>query len=339
MSRSLDNDLLAHLKTENPDPVYNDISRIFMDVPDDELLEIEFLGKSHPLQPGVNYLREGKAVAIPKLRLVQAFCVARQILKNYQNKNSPIGAYEAKAATAVLLLMDPEHLTAANTRKRLLMPLLETSEPEVGALRQEKQFVDSLLTSRLYRHTKSLTLWSHRRWLLRQFATHDMLVDPRHDIKNVIMTAGMRHPRNYPAWHHARFLLDFCPQLAGSVAADVKEFCLRNHTDISCWSFLSYAIKAIDDKQRRREICSSLLMEILGITESLRWTNESVWVFLRNTAATEFISEQQFESFLAINRKLASVTPKDSDRWRILDGARRWCDENRIIPNPDLAGT
>ncbi|XXG97034.1 hypothetical protein Hte_003328 [Hypoxylon texense] len=339
MSRSLDKDLLAHLKADDPNKVFRDISTVLTGLPEDNaLLEIEFLGKEYPLEPGTSYLRDGLAVGIPKLRLAQAFFVARQILQNH-HRGSPIPHDEFLAATAVLLLMDPEHLTAANARKRLLVSALERSSPDKSALRREKQFVDSLLTSRLHRHTKSPTLWSHRRWLLHLSAVHGVSVDIQRDIKSIVMIAGERHPRNYTAWHHARILLGHHPRPAELVAIDVKEFCLRNHTDISGWSFLSYAIFAIEAEEHRRKICSLILADVLKITDSLGWTNESVWVFLRNIATEELVSQQQFESFLAVNKKLASATPRDSDRWRTLDRARRWGEEHRLSTASSLADT
>ncbi|KAI0843445.1 hypothetical protein F5Y06DRAFT_291356 [Hypoxylon sp. FL0890] len=336
MSRSLDKDLLAHLKADDPGRVYKDISTILTNLPENGLLEIEFLGKSHPLEPGVNYLRDEAAVAIPKLRLAQAFFVARGILQSYRD-GSAMDPREAFAATAVLLLMDPEHLTAANTRKRLLISTLETSKPDELALKREKQFVDSLLTSRLYRHAKSPTLWSHRRWLLQLFAVHDISVDPQLDIKEVVMVAGIRHPRNYPAWHHARFLLDRSPGLAESIVADVKDFCLKNHTDISSWSFLIHAISRIADGEGRRKVCSSALAEVLSITDSFNWTNESIWVFLRDIATTGLISDQQAALFLALNERLASATLECSDQWRILDSARRWFEKYRLPTKSGMA--
>ncbi|KAI1799298.1 protein prenylyltransferase [Daldinia bambusicola] len=332
MSRSLDSDLLAYLEADDHSKVYKDISAVLTNLPENELLEIEFLGKSHPLQPGVNYLRDGTAIAIPKLRLAQAFFVARQLLQAYHKDgrvNSRVNSSEVMAATAVLLLMDPEHLTAANTRKRLLISSLKTSRTSELALRREKQFMDSLLTSRLYRHAKSPTLWSHRRWLLHLFTVHDVVVDLHHDIKNVVMIAGIRHPRNYPAWHHARCLVDHDWELAYSIVADAKEFCLKNHTDISSWSFLVYAINKIKNKEDRRVVGSSVFEEVLGITTSLRWISESVWTFLRTIATVGLISDQQFEFFLAANKKLASITPESSDQWKMLDIARHWCEKYR----------
>ncbi|KAI1659229.1 protein prenylyltransferase [Daldinia decipiens] len=336
MSRSLDKDLLVHLEADDPNEVYNDISTILTKLPGNELLEIEFLGKSHPLQPGVNYLRDGTAVAIPKLRLVQAFFIARQLLQAY-HEESTVSRSEVMAATAVLLLMDPEHLTAANTRKRLLILSLETGQADELALRREKQFVDSLLTSRLYRHAKSPTLWSHRRWLLHLYTIHGVVVDLQHDIKNIVMIAGIRHPRNYPAWHHARLLVDRDPGLAESIVTDVKEFCLKNHTDISSWSFLVYIIGRIEDKETRSTVYSSVFTEVLDITSSLRWISESVWTFLRDIATVEFISDQQFESFLAVNKRLASTTPESSSQRRTLDSAQRWCKKYRPLTGSKMA--
>ncbi|KAI0378297.1 hypothetical protein F5Y04DRAFT_152899 [Hypomontagnella monticulosa] len=326
MSRSLDKDLLARLKADDPNVVYKDISTILTDVTDGELLEIEFLGRSHPLEPGVNYLKDGPAIAIPKLKLAQAFFVARRILQKYQ-EGDHMKATDVIVATAVLLLMDPEHLTAANTRKRLLVSILETSKPDESTLRREQQFVDSLLTSRLYRHAKSPTLWSHRRWLLGLLTANGIIIDPQQDINSIVMVAGIRHPRNYPAWHHARFLLDHCPRLAGTIAVDVKEFCLKNHTDISSWSFLIYAVSKIEDRDSRCKVSSSIFADVLSITDSLRWTNETVWVFLRNMMAANPVYKQQFESFFAVNKKLASTVPEDGDQLRTLDNARYWCEK------------
>ncbi|KAI1460870.1 hypothetical protein F4805DRAFT_347852 [Annulohypoxylon moriforme] len=337
MSRSLDQDLLAHLKADDPNRVYKDISTILTDLPDDELLEIEFLGRSHPLESGINYLRDGAAVAIPKLRLAQAFFVARQRLQSYRD-GSPMDSSDVLAATAVVLLMDPEHLTAANTRKRLLISALETNEPDKMLLRRENQFIDSLVTSRLHRHTKSPTLWSHRRWLLHLFTAYDVTIDLKHEVKNIVVVAGIRHPRNYTAWNHARFLLDRRPGLADTIVVDVKEFCLKNHTDISGWSFLIHAIGKLENGENRRDVCSSILTEVLDIADSLRWTNISVWVFLRSLAASELINDQQFASFLTVNKKLVSQTPKDSDQWRTLDSARRWCENRRLLTVSKVAG-
>ena len=222
MSRSLDVSVLARLRTEDARAVYDDVTGALADLPADlgQLLEIEVLGDSShpPLEPGVHLLRDGAAVAVPKLRVVQAFFVARRILHAHlaEGPAPPAGSdRQVLRATTALLLMDSEHLTAANIRKRALLTDLQnaTSDPGAAAaadaaqlLRRELQFVDSLLTAHLHRHTKSPTLWGHRRWLLGQCAVRGVGVDPRGDLNRVVMVAGERHPRNYYAWDHARWL-------------------------------------------------------------------------------------------------------------------------------------
>ncbi|KAI0872457.1 hypothetical protein GGS24DRAFT_435839 [Hypoxylon argillaceum] len=322
MSRSLDKDIVAKLKSEDPRPSYNDLSRLFANLPESGLLEIEFLGQSHQLEPGVSFLQEGNAVAIPKLRLVQAFFVARQILHKHLHKAGQTITDDVVAATPILLLMDPEHLTAANIRKRVL---LVSGNPTEAALRREQQFVDTLLTARLHRHTKSPTLWSHRRWLVTTCWALGIPWDIQYDIQNVVMVAGERHPRNYVAWQHARFLINHDSGVAATIAVDVKAFCLRNHSDISGWAFLSDCITKIHDEESRGLVCSSVLEDVLSMTESFRWMNESVWVFLRTIIAREPVNEQYFRRFITTSTSLSARTPHSSPQWIITDRARQWC--------------
>ncbi|KAI0406271.1 hypothetical protein F4802DRAFT_107788 [Xylaria palmicola] len=326
MSRSLDRGLLSQLKSEDPRSAYNDLSRLFANLPETGLLEIEVLGPSHPLEAGVNFLRDGNAVAIPKLRLVQAFFVARQILQKHLEGDRGIITDAVTAATPVLLLMDPEHLTAANIRKRRLA----SGSPTPAALEREKQLVDTLLTARLHRHTKSPTLWSHRRWLVTICWTLGLPWDIRHDIQSVVMVAGERHPRNYVAWQHARFLVDRDPSLAAAIAFDAKEFCLRNHSDISGWTFLSDCITRIQDEESRRFVCSSVLNETLSMAETFRWTNESVWAFLRTIVAREHVDEHDFGHFIATNDRLSATVPQSTTQWIIMERAREWCGKYRV---------
>ncbi|KAJ8132148.1 hypothetical protein O1611_g1470 [Lasiodiplodia mahajangana] len=321
MSRSLDKNILSELKREDPRPAYHDLSRLFTNLPESGLLEIEFLGQSHQLEPGVNYLQDGNAIAIPKLRLVQAFFVARQILHEYLHKADRIITNDVVAATSVLLLMDPEHLTAANVRKRAVSVSGTLTQ---ATLKRELQFVDTLLTARLHRHTKSPTLWSHRRWLVATCWSLGVSLDTGYDIQNVVMVAGERHPRNYVAWQHARFLIDHDLGLVAAIAFDVKAFCLRNHSDISGWAFLSDCITRIQDEETRRSACSSILEDVLSMAESFRWANESVWVFLRTIVAREPVNEQEFKRFILTNAELSAKMPHSSPQWLIMERARQW---------------
>ncbi|KAJ1338203.1 protein prenyltransferase alpha subunit repeat containing protein 1 [Microdochium nivale] len=365
MSRSLDKAVIARLKSEDPQPAYRDISSLFSDHnnADEPLLEIEFLGTSHPLEHGVSYLRDGPAIAIPKLRLAQAFVAGRQILQDHlllvrgsrrgSDDQAPVPAH-VLAATSVLLLMDPEHLTAANTRKRSLRNTLTAlrgrglceedddlkqsrSQRRDMAVRTEKYFVDSLLTSRLHRHTKSPTLWNHRRWLLELCRDQNIeligatLADGD-DLTRIVMVSGERHPRNYYAWNHARWLWlstewqgssttegsakgrrtssrDDQQQQQQQLCRSIKDWCLKHHRDISGWAFLGFAMGQTADANEKASICNETARDVLGITESFRWTNESVWVFLRGLLAARLLDGDNARLFQALHAKLVPSVP------------------------------
>ena len=154
-------------------------------------LEVEIFPSSYPLpSPSSSnspLLIDGTCLALSKKSLIQAFLIARQILSSYliggeasksdcarENRDDPHGL---EAATKILLLYNPEHLTAANTRKRCLRSLLSPSSSSststtpsaqgASALISERAFSTTLVTSPLPRHAKSPTLWSHRYWLLK----------------------------------------------------------------------------------------------------------------------------------------------------------------------------
>jgi hypothetical protein len=218
MSRALDPEVIAALKHGDHAQIYKDISTCLLGI--DEPHEIEILGRSYPLTPGENLVRDGVAVGIPKLRLVQAFFVARKIIMDDDaSRPQALSSDDIGAATAVMLLMDPEHLTAANARKRRLLrdlldgarlPDRDRARHADGVVRREICFVDSLLTSPLHRHTKSPVLWSHRRWLVEEQGRRGIplsCTDVREALSRVVMRAGERHPRNYYAWCHARWLV------------------------------------------------------------------------------------------------------------------------------------
>ncbi|KAK6825198.1 protein prenyltransferase alpha subunit repeat-containing protein 1 [Apiospora arundinis] len=339
MSRSLDNDILSNLKSEDPTKVYRDISSILNHPPGDGLLEIELLGSSHPLEAGVHFLQDENAIAIPKLRLVQAFFVAREILSKHLLKPSSSPKRETVEATSVILLMDPEHLTAANIRKKAIVAQLQTGTLPTRVLQEERQLVDSLLTSRLHRHTKSPTLWSHRRWLIQSLGSLQSADRIRSDLINVVMVAAERHPRNYYAWSHARWLLDvsssdasFPPLFYKTVVGDVKTWCFKHHDDISGWTFLQWILVRIQDVEQRQQECSLILRDTLNIVQSFHWTNTSVWNFLQMLVVREFVGRDDFESFLHINDFLSSSSTEDgggSSASRTLARARQWAAQHR----------
>lgn len=193
------------------------------------------------------------AIALPKPLLASLFLTARHVFFFYLNESSSkrekhrqtlsgtptsapaYAADDALQATKIILLWDPNHLTAANFRKKHLLSLSPSSPILVQHLKAELSFLTSLLTSPLPKHTKSSTLWSHRFFLFQRFGNeissslvattlsdssvsapgktiHTTASDKSlhllwlHELE-IIMKAGDRHPKNYYAWSYARQLL------------------------------------------------------------------------------------------------------------------------------------
>lgn len=333
MSRALETEVRTSLASGNPVEAYDQISRIFLWPLGDDLLEFEILAKDVPLPEGCHVLQDEQCVGVSKLGLVQAFLVARKILQSHRDGSEQRPDQDVLAATAIMLLMDPEHLTAANTRKRLLQGQKKLGNSNFNSsLLAEKFFLDSLLTSRLHRHTKSPTLWGHLQWLLPLFISSGVPVDIEDDINKVIFVAGERHPRNYYAWNHARYLLKLNGQLNTSTLQDlvdsVRTWCFQHHTDISGWTFLLVLLNATAPLDT---ICPrSVFSQVTQLTKSLQLTNESVWVFLRTLTASPLVGEEEYLEFLALAQDLAE-TPTQLETRSVLLSARRWCETYRSI--------
>ncbi|OHE97066.1 hypothetical protein CORC01_07675 [Colletotrichum orchidophilum] len=328
MSRALNKHIISALKQGDHEKIFNDISGLLMQSKDDGLFEIEILGQGHPMGLDENFLRDENAVAIPKLRIVQAFLFARQIFQKHLTDGS-VGRDQLMAATSVLLLMDPEHLSAANTRKRLLCDAISTRDTVKTYLAREKWFVDSLLTSRLHRHTKSPTLWSHRRWLSERYHDAGLPVVVQQDIETVVMMAGERHPRNYYAWTHARWLTKTYlvvpePDVLVPLIQSVKKWSFRHQSDISGWAFLAHLLDRLGKDDR--ETASLVFNEALGLAESLRWYNESVWWFLRTIASWPELGQIDRDNFASVQERLVATSAEDSHEDIVLRTARAWWD-------------
>lgn len=330
MSRALDKDTLRAVASGQSSAAYEAISKAITQAQSEEdgrLLEIEILGKSHPLEAGTFVLREENALAVSKLGLVQAFFAARLLLQGHRSGNgAALSPDQLLAVTNVMLLMDPEYLTAANSRKRLLLP--SAGPRTLESIQKDKFFIDSLLTSRLHRHTKSPTLWSHRRWLIHTERRHGTQPEVVEDLKRIVTVAGERHPRNYYAWCHARWLVGFITgepeDRALRDAADaVKRWCFRNYTDVSGWSFLSFLLARLDETAR-----SSVLEETCKFAISFHWTNESTWVFLRTLAASGAVGGKAMDLFEETMDSSLRKCESSGDR-RVVDQAKSWCETYR----------
>lgn len=331
MSRALDSDVRASLSHERPAAAYEAISKALLEVQsleEDQLLEIEFLGKSHALPPGESYLRDGNALAIPKQGLVQAFFAARSLFQEHNSREKAgsdkcLSPDALLAVSSVILLMDPEHLTAANARKRLIQSASANPERLLELVRRDKLYIDSLLTSRLHRHTKSPTLWSHRRWLVDTARQHGQEPDVAEGIKRIVVVAGERHPKNYYAWCHARWLIGVIPGYKRDVVmvemvSVAKNFCLRNGGDISGWTFMSFLLARVDEDLRTQSFLGEL-----SASAGFKFVNEARWVFLRTLAASGTVGQQETNSFQPNTLALLEKVQKPEDR-EVLTRAVSW---------------
>ncbi|TLD21107.1 hypothetical protein PspLS_09045 [Pyricularia sp. CBS 133598] len=305
-----------------------------------QLLEIEILGRSHPNPPGLHILQDENAVAVPKISLVSAFIEAR---RRFLQLAQDISRHESQVleATAVMLLFDPEHLTAANTRKRLL--LLQASRSSVDdfapLLSREMWLVDSLLTSRLNRHTKSPTLWGHRRWLVGMcVTTWGIPIDIYDSFVQVVMVSAERHPRNYYSWGHARYLMTLhssqskdtnCTghgQEIRRITEAVKKWVFRHHNDTSGWSFLEHLSRYMSEQE-----WTATVKETAELAMSLRWTGESVWVFLRSAIASGKLGLAGRESFSAAVEGLHCTLAQEPKRLEIVRRAEDWVQIHEVV--------
>ncbi|KAL6882361.1 hypothetical protein HDV57DRAFT_56236 [Trichoderma longibrachiatum] len=331
MSRALDDDVKRAIKHGDHERVFHRIAEALTQrLP--ELLEVELLGRSHMVDEHTILLQDGPAIAVPKLRLVQAFLYARGLLEKHVGGmlDGSKGDGLVTRATAVILLMDPEHLTAANTRKRLLQGALKSGADIESKLQDELYFIDSLLTSRLHRHTKSPTLWNHRQWLTQEFQQHSLAIDPTDTLKRVILIAAERHPRNYYAWLHARYLTQTVAEattspeqeqhLAGILEA-AQKWALAHHDDVSGWAFLMFFL------ERHPEYAGPVAGEATKRATAFHWRNESVWYFFRNIAARPWCGRDVREGVEAARLALLKGVEEGSEGGRVLRQASSWVEE------------
>jgi hypothetical protein len=136
-----------------------------------QIVEVEILPPAIKPQDGL-FMKDGLSLGIPKKIFALAFVEAGKIF--IENAKTDKSHSLALQATRVILFFEPEHLTAANFRKRKLEELRTDTTPAAQlayrkAIKHEFCFLDSILTSPLHRQSKSPTLWHHRLWLLELF--------------------------------------------------------------------------------------------------------------------------------------------------------------------------
>jgi len=246
-------------------------------------------------------------VGIPKKVLVLAFLKARELfLRELSAGNST--SEKTLIATVIILLYDPEYLTAANYRKQYL--LQSASDPSdlykqqlIRATSNEVKLLNAILCSPLHRQTKSPTLWHHRWWLFEtivpqvQTTSIQGIYGSEQDlIENELMAvlkAAEKHPNNYYAWQYARRLFnssfltfalrhESCRLNWSGLSNSLLDWCLSHPSDTSGWSFVLFVML---HQESNPQTNFYLTFRVFNFAEDVGWRKEALWVFLRTVVS------------------------------------------------------
>lgn len=265
----------------------------------DLILEIEVLPPAFEPTDAL-ILEDGANLGMPKKILALAFVYARQVFFAHYKSAVDEERVRAHEATRVMLLFDPEHLTAANYRKRHLLDL-QGEETFLDALLAERRFMDSILTSPLHRQSKSPTLWAHRAWwldLILPMLSCPQYADIFHEELDAAIKSGERHPKNYYAWQYARRVVNKSKELLpdnagfedflGASAQKVKAWCMLHVGDISGFSFLVWVLGLMRSEEEKGRV----VQEMAAYAMDVKLANESPWTFVKIAMASGLMAKE-----------------------------------------------
>lgn len=174
---------------------------------------------TEPPSPEFPFVLVEGNLGIPKKILYALYTAAVHL--PWQSSDSRV----AIAASAVIVLLNPAHQTALNTRKRLILD---------GHLAAKKELQFTELISRGSPECgKQSMIWDHRRWCFQQFygimgaaretpylkqwaSSEEMRIFPKlspaaitHEL-NIVYRTCETYPRNYHAWSHWHFVINVC---------------------------------------------------------------------------------------------------------------------------------
>ncbi|KAL7274040.1 hypothetical protein RUND412_003081 [Rhizina undulata] len=269
-----------------------------------QAIHIEYVPS--PAQGEPKLLIEGPNIGIPKPLLLQDFVSARRtffsLLASRQYPAWEIAEQEQLLdSSLILLLVGSEHLTAVNTRKKIVL----LRRDNLVMPREEVTLLTGILTSPLNKHNKSPLLWDYRRWLAEKFGMN-ILAEGLHGEMQVVRKAGEVHPRNYYAWNYARFITchhfktESVPiSTLYDIVNDHVKFCEHHVSDTSAWSFLFFLFSLWKSRgDHDREFLAVVISNVLDLTV-IAPGHESIWNFLRSVLANDgMLQERQREAFI-----------------------------------------
>jgi hypothetical protein len=125
-----------------------------------------------------------------------------------------------------------------------------------------------------------------------------------------ILKAAGRHPNNYYAWQHARRIISPVAEAVVGSGQDLKallnqilQWCLRNPSDTSGWSFLLHLLAHPEMKPTDT---AAMLNSVLIFATQVKWQKEALWVFVRAALSAENPTANEYrEPQLSMVRQLA----------------------------------
>ena len=268
-----------------------------------EILPGEIAGWVPESTPTYPFLFAEGNLGVPQKVLYPAYVVAVRAYFGLRNeaRNSTPSLWRSNlldCLTRVILLTNPAHQTALNSRKKLVQN--HAIDP-----RWELDFSAGLLSCR--ECAKESILWHHRRWLLH--VIHETPIaagadtipgsispDTLETEFACVSTACHLYPRNYHAWAHRRFCVDMLvaslksdvPQSSSPLTKEYQSTLKWVEAHVSDYSAMNYAIN-VEKMLPDGGPSAAFLPTKEHATSLLRSypDHESLWMYLRGSTTLQ----------------------------------------------------
>ena len=240
---------------------------------------------------------------------------------------------EATAVSCVIILLNPAHQTALNTRKRLIQD---------GHIDPDKELIFTELLMRGSPDAgKQSIIWDHRRWCLgnihgvmgpnislpgfQHWASCDeaerfpklTLSTIRHEL-SIIQRTCETYPRNYHAWSQWNFIINICYASIYASNDSLRDFFAVIVQEVA--RLRSWVDQHISDYSAMHQLCQAQkLVDYLALSDRLRdivdcTQNSSTLVHHSLSLLTIFPSHESLWMYLRVS--LANLDP--TERMKIL---------------------
>ncbi|KAI8581646.1 hypothetical protein K450DRAFT_230513 [Umbelopsis ramanniana AG] len=215
------------------------------------------------------FLENNLGIPLPVVHHIIAYS-SSEFMKHRQQKDQK-NLEDLELSSKVLFMVNPDHYSAANTRKSLVQSNIVDAQKELA-------LVDLMFT--IPKHSKSSIAWHHRKWIQNYLIKEKgQALDFDREFSLCERTATL-YPRNYYAWTYRSWLLTRIPHIKRHEEYERSRQWVASH--ISDHSGLQHL-------QR----CLRLSLGTLHIKVHLSWLreqlkrypgHESLWCHLRYCA-------------------------------------------------------